>query len=64
MGDLVLRKTFQNTMDTTAGKFADNWEGPYFIDAVVGHGAYQLSTLYGVQIPRSWNTLHLKKYHM
>ncbi|XP_074327250.1 uncharacterized protein LOC141665168 [Apium graveolens] len=40
VGDLVLRKTFQNTVDATAGKFADTWEGPYFIDVVVGHGAY------------------------
>ncbi|XP_074336604.1 uncharacterized protein LOC141673761 [Apium graveolens] len=43
LGDMVLRKTFQNTMDVTTGKFADTWEGPYFIDVVVGRGAYRLS---------------------
>ncbi|XP_063948038.1 uncharacterized protein LOC135152135 [Daucus carota subsp. sativus] len=64
VGDMVLRKVFQNTLDTAAGKFADNWEGPYFIDAVVGRGAYQLSTLDGAQVPRSWNASHLKKYHV
>lgn len=64
VGDMVLRKVFQKTLDMTAGKFADNWEGPYLIDAVVGRGAYQLSTLDGTQIPRSWNALHLKLYHM
>ena len=64
VGDLVLRKVFQNTLDTTAGKFADTWEGPYFIDAVVGRGAYQLSTIDGIQVPRSWNALHLKLYHV
>ena len=64
VGDMVLRKTFQNTTDPTAGKFADTWEGPYFIDAVVGKGAYQLSTLDGRQIPRTWNALHLKFYHV
>lgn len=63
-GDLVLRKVFQNTTDPTAGKFADTWEGPYFIDAIVGRGAYQLSTLEGVQVPRSWNAMHLKPYHV
>ena len=26
VGDLVLRKVFQNTLDTKAGKFADTWE--------------------------------------
>lgn len=40
VGDLVLKKTFQNTMDTTVGKFAEIWEGPYFIDDIVGRGAY------------------------
>lgn len=53
VGDLVLRKTFMNTMNTTSGKFADTWEGPYLIDVVVGRGTYQLSTLDGVQVPRS-----------
>ncbi|XP_074361563.1 uncharacterized protein LOC141701843 [Apium graveolens] len=64
VGDMVLRKMFQNTMDMTAGKFSDTWEGPYFIDVVVGHGAYQLSTMDGIQIPRSWNALDLKLYHV
>ena len=43
--DLVLRKVFQNTMDMTADKFAYTWEGSYLVDAIVGRGAYQLSTL-------------------
>lgn len=38
--DLVLRKTFQNTIDLTAGKFFDTWERPYLLDTVVGRGAY------------------------
>ncbi|XP_074306470.1 uncharacterized protein LOC141641717 [Silene latifolia] len=29
VGDLVLRKVFQNTKNQQAGKFAYNWEGPY-----------------------------------
>ncbi|XP_074356243.1 uncharacterized protein LOC141695938 [Apium graveolens] len=64
IGDLVLRKVFQNTMDTTAGKLGETWEGPYLVDDIVGRGAYNLSTLDGIQVPRSWNILHLKKYHM
>ncbi|XP_074337439.1 uncharacterized protein LOC141674629 [Apium graveolens] len=64
VGDMVLREMFQNTVDVMAGKFADTWEGPYFIDVVVGRGAYRLSTMDGAQVPRSWNPLHLKLYHV
>ncbi|XP_074336822.1 uncharacterized protein LOC141673995 [Apium graveolens] len=52
VGDMVLRKVFQNMMDMLVGKFVETWEGPYLIVAVVGCGAYQLSTMDGVQIPR------------
>ena len=27
-GDLVLRKVFENTVNSTAGKFQPKWEGP------------------------------------
>ncbi|XP_074337704.1 uncharacterized protein LOC141674905 [Apium graveolens] len=64
VGDMVLRKTFQNMMDMTEGKFADTWEGPYFIDDIVGCGAYRLSSMDGTQIPRAWNASHLKLYHV
>ncbi|XP_074369594.1 uncharacterized protein LOC141711036 [Apium graveolens] len=40
VGDLLLRKTFQNTVDVIAGKVFNTWEGPYLIDAVFGRGAY------------------------
>ena len=33
VGDLVLRKTFQNTKDPVDGKLAPKWEGPYLIDS-------------------------------
>ncbi|XP_074337206.1 uncharacterized protein LOC141708069 [Apium graveolens] len=64
VGDMVLRKVFHNMMDMSSGKFADIWERTYLITTVIGYGAYQLSTLDGVQIPRSWNALHLKFYHI
>lgn len=47
VGNLVLRKMFQNTMDMTADKFNDTWEGPCLVDAIVGRGAYRLSTMDG-----------------
>ena len=30
-GDLVLRRVFENMVDTTTDKFQPNWEGPYTI---------------------------------
>ncbi|XP_074301182.1 uncharacterized protein LOC141632541 [Silene latifolia] len=62
VGDLVLRKVFQNTKNQQAGKFAYNWEGPYQVESAVGNGAYRLMTLEGQMVPRSWNITHLKKY--
>ena len=64
VGDLVLRKAFQNTTNPTDGKLAPKWEGPYLIDAEAGKGAYRLATLEGTPIPRSWNAIHLKNYFM
>ncbi|XP_074296944.1 uncharacterized protein LOC141627610 [Silene latifolia] len=47
VGDLVLRKVFQNTKNQQAGKFAYNWEGPYQVESSVGNGAYRLMTMEG-----------------
>ncbi|XP_074277409.1 uncharacterized protein LOC141601047 [Silene latifolia] len=62
IGDLVLRKVFQNTKNRQAGKFAYNWEGPYQVESIVGNGAYRLMTMEGQMDPRSWNITHLRKY--
>jgi hypothetical protein len=63
VGDLVLRKAFQNTTDPTHGKLAPKWEGPYKIEAEAGKGAYWLTNKDGIMLPRSWNAVHLKIYH-
>ncbi|XP_038688375.1 uncharacterized protein LOC119987518 [Tripterygium wilfordii] len=63
VGDRVLRKVFQNTKEVGAGKLGPNWEGPYQITKVVGHGAYKLQDRDGRNIPNSWNAIHLKFYH-
>ncbi|KAD4888478.1 hypothetical protein E3N88_20551 [Mikania micrantha] len=62
VGDLVLRKAFQNTTNPTDGKLAPKWEGPYKIDFEAGKGAYRLITIDGETIPRAWNAIHLKTY--
>ncbi|KAJ9542340.1 LOW QUALITY PROTEIN: hypothetical protein OSB04_028846 [Centaurea solstitialis] len=62
VGDYVLRHVFQNTQEPNAGKHSMKWEGPYVISKVIGNGAYQLTTMEGIEIPRSWNAHHLKRY--
>ena len=52
IGDLVLRKTFQNTKDPVDGK----------LDSKAGKGAYWLADMEGTLLPRSWNAIHLKAY--
>ncbi|KAJ9556842.1 hypothetical protein OSB04_011456 [Centaurea solstitialis] len=63
VGDYVLRHVFQNTQESNAGKLSIKWEGPYIISKVVGNGAYRLTTMEGMEIPRSWNAHHLKRYY-
>ncbi|KAJ9556856.1 hypothetical protein OSB04_011470 [Centaurea solstitialis] len=63
VGDYVLRHMFQNTQESNAGKLSIKWEGPYVISKVIGNGAYQLTTMEGIEIPRSWNAHHLKRYY-
>ncbi|KAD2393426.1 hypothetical protein E3N88_40403 [Mikania micrantha] len=38
IGDLVLRKAFQNTTNPSYGKLAPKWEGPYRIESEAGKG--------------------------
>ena len=63
LGDLVLRKLFENTTDPTAGKFQPNWEGPYLVTQAGESGAYALDKLDGTPVPRMWNATHLKRYY-
>ncbi|KAI3784140.1 hypothetical protein L1987_43233 [Smallanthus sonchifolius] len=64
VGDLVLRKAFQNTTNPIDGKLTPKWEGPYLIDSEAGKGSYWLATTEGDILPRSWNAIHLKDYFM
>ncbi|KAK9053624.1 hypothetical protein SSX86_024698 [Deinandra increscens subsp. villosa] len=64
VGDLVLRKAFQNTTNPADGKLAPKWEGPYLVESEEGKGAYRLMNLEGDLLPRAWNAVHLKAYFM
>ncbi|KAG7529698.1 Reverse transcriptase domain [Arabidopsis suecica] len=64
VGELVLRKVFSNTRELNAGKLGTNWEGLYRITEVVRDGVYKLvKVINGLPELRSWNAMHLKKYH-
>ena len=62
-GDLVLRRIFENTANSSADKFQSNWEGPYTIVKVGAAGSYALDKLDGTAVPRMWNAMHLKRYY-
>ncbi|KAG7583777.1 Reverse transcriptase domain [Arabidopsis suecica] len=63
VGDLVLRKVFENTAELNAGKLGANWEGPYQISRIVRPGDYELLTMDGTEVPRTWNSMHLKRFY-
>ena len=63
LGDLVMRKVFENTKKLNAGKLCANWEGPYKITRVVKPGVYRLETSHGEAIPRAWTSLHLRRFY-
>jgi transposase InsO family protein len=60
VGDLVLKKA----LIKPDGKLNPKWEGPYLIEAEAGKGSYWLQDLQGNLVPRAWNAIHLKTYHM
>nr|CAN61262.1 hypothetical protein VITISV_005781 [Vitis vinifera] len=62
-GTLVLRKVFENTAETGAGKFQANWEDPYIVSKTSESGAYHLQKLDGTSLLRSWNVSNLKQYY-
>ena len=63
LGDLVLRKVFENTANPTAGNFQPNWEGPYVVMRADETGSYAIDKMDGTPIPRMWNAMHLRRYY-
>ena len=63
LGNLFLRKVFENTKEWKAGKLGANWEGPYKITEIVKRGVYHLETSTGETVPRAWNSKHLRLFH-
>ena len=63
LGDLVLRKVFENIANLSVGKFQPNWEGPYIVTWADEFGSYALDKLDETPAPRMWNVMHLKRYY-
>ncbi|GAA0161265.1 hypothetical protein LIER_17623 [Lithospermum erythrorhizon] len=63
VGDLVLRAR-RASAHGKPGKLESPCEGPYLVRRVVGPVSYELETLEGRQVPRSWNACHLMKYYV
>nr|KYP38110.1 Transposon Ty3-I Gag-Pol polyprotein [Cajanus cajan] len=60
--DLVWRLLGEARKDTSEGKLAPTWGGPFHVTEDLENGAYRLEELSGKPIPRTWNATHLKFY--
>lgn len=63
VGQMVLRRVFQNTVELNSGKLGQSWEGPYIVTNIVRPGFYELKNTEGAKVIRSWNIKHLKKFY-
>ena len=59
VGDLVMRKAHPYELEN---KLSPKWTGPFRVTEAKGNGSYNLETLEGSTIPRSWNAANLKFY--
>jgi len=59
VGDLVMRKAHPYEL---VNKLSPKWTGPFRVIKAKGNGSYNLETLEGGSIPRSWNATNLKFY--
>ena len=59
IGDLVMRKAQEYELEN---KLSPKWTGPFRITEAKGNDSYNLETLEGGPIPRSWNAANLKFY--
>ena len=50
VGNLVIRRVFENTIENGVGKLQANWKGPYVVAKAGDSMAYHLQTLDGVPL--------------
>ncbi|XP_076928238.1 uncharacterized protein LOC143592133 [Bidens hawaiensis] len=58
--NLVLREN-EASRKEDHGKLGPKWEGPYQVIWAGEKGAYRLADLAGKEIPRTWNSMQLRK---
>ncbi|XP_076950540.1 uncharacterized protein LOC143623540 [Bidens hawaiensis] len=61
-GDLVLRENEASRKEDQQ-KLGPKWEGPYQVIWAGDKGAYKLADGEGKVIPRTWNSMQLRKYY-
>ncbi|XP_076894830.1 uncharacterized protein LOC143547242 [Bidens hawaiensis] len=62
VGDLVLREN-EASRQEDQGKLGPRWEGPYQVIWAGDKGSYKLAYHSGEEIPRTWNSMQLRKYY-
>ncbi|CAL1412853.1 unnamed protein product [Linum trigynum] len=60
-GDMVLKRDFQRKDEH--GKLGAAWEGPFLIGEKTGPSTFRLATMEGHPISKTWNGMHLRRYH-
>ena len=63
VGDWVLHKITTAVRDSTKGKLALKWEGPYKVVGNHRPGAYHLEDTQGKHLPHPWNAQHMGKFY-
>nr|GEU80010.1 reverse transcriptase domain-containing protein [Tanacetum cinerariifolium] len=62
-GDFVYRSN--NASHAVAGgKLGPKWEGPYEVTEALGDGAYNMRSMDGTTLPRTWNIANLKRCYL
>ncbi|XP_076888116.1 uncharacterized protein LOC143538435 [Bidens hawaiensis] len=61
-GDWVLREN-EASRKEYQGKLGPKWEGPYQVIWAGDKGAYRLADSTGKEVPRTWNSIQLRKYY-
>ncbi|XP_074374815.1 uncharacterized protein LOC141715239 [Apium graveolens] len=62
-GDLILRKVEASGVGHKE-KLAPNWDRPYKVKSVQGRGSFQLETMEGEEVPRTWHAQNMKIYYI
>ncbi|XP_026450598.1 uncharacterized protein LOC113350681 [Papaver somniferum] len=63
VGELVLKIAPQVQRNASAGKFAENWEGPFTIRKAAKSGYYKLRRMNGTKVKTPINGKRLKKFY-